>query len=137
VLGYGKTYTLTAAAANAAGMQTKTTSTFSTVAPDNFTMPSFGVLDGGGGSEVTVRFGLLHLAGQSACHRQSYGRMIARVGHLILRITKGGTAFALPTSVALFWNPSTGIALLLPTRFLPPARCRGPLLDSQSGPGAV
>jgi lipoprotein-anchoring transpeptidase ErfK/SrfK len=60
VLGYGKTYTLTAAATNADGKQTKTTSTFSTVTPDNFTMPSFGVLDGGGtfgvGMPITLHF---------------------------------------------------------------------------------
>lgn len=38
-LGYGKSYTLTAKAANAAGAQVTKTSSFSTVAPDNMTMP--------------------------------------------------------------------------------------------------
>lgn len=59
-LGYGKTYTLTASAKNADGKQTKTTSTFSTVTPGNFTMPSFGALENGGtfgvGMPITVHF---------------------------------------------------------------------------------
>lgn len=60
VLGYSKTYTLTAAATNADGKETKTTSTFSTVTPGNFTMPSFGALEGGGtfgvGMPITLHF---------------------------------------------------------------------------------
>jgi lipoprotein-anchoring transpeptidase ErfK/SrfK len=59
-LGYGKTYTLSAAAANADGRQTTASSMFSTVTPDNFTMPSFGALEGGGtfgvGMPVTLHF---------------------------------------------------------------------------------
>ncbi|MEP6599951.1 MAG: Ig-like domain-containing protein [Actinomycetota bacterium] len=39
VLGYGKSYTLTAKAADAHGVQVTKTSTFSTVSPDNVTMP--------------------------------------------------------------------------------------------------
>ncbi len=60
VLGYSRTYTLSAVATNPDGKQTNATSTFSTVTPDNFTMPSFGVLEGGGtfgvGMPVTLHF---------------------------------------------------------------------------------
>lgn len=59
-LGYGKTYTLTAIATNADGKKTTAKSTFTTVTPGNFTMPSFGALDNGGtfgvGMPVTVHF---------------------------------------------------------------------------------
>ncbi len=59
-LGYAKTYTLTAAASNAEGRQTSSTATFSTVVPDNYTMPSFGQLRAGGtfgvGMPITVHF---------------------------------------------------------------------------------
>jgi lipoprotein-anchoring transpeptidase ErfK/SrfK len=47
-LGYDKSYTLTATAANADGKKTTAHSSFRTVTPGNFTMPSFGALEGGG-----------------------------------------------------------------------------------------
>jgi lipoprotein-anchoring transpeptidase ErfK/SrfK len=61
VLGYSRDYTLTATAANADGSrQTTATSTFATVVPDNFTLPSFGMLGNGGtfgvGMPVTLHF---------------------------------------------------------------------------------
>jgi len=59
-LGYSKTYTLTATATNAEGRKTSAKSTFTTVTPANFTMPSFGALDNGGtfgvGMPITLHF---------------------------------------------------------------------------------
>jgi lipoprotein-anchoring transpeptidase ErfK/SrfK len=59
-LGYGKTYTLVATATNEDGKPTTAKSTFTTVTPGNFTMPSFGALESGGtfgvGMPVTVHF---------------------------------------------------------------------------------
>jgi lipoprotein-anchoring transpeptidase ErfK/SrfK len=59
-LGYSKTYTLTAIAANADGKRTTARSSFSTVTPGNFTMPSFGALTSGGtfgvGMPATLHF---------------------------------------------------------------------------------
>jgi lipoprotein-anchoring transpeptidase ErfK/SrfK len=59
-LGYARTYTLTAAASNADGRQTRSTARFSTIIPANYTMPSFGQLRSGGtfgvGMPVTVHF---------------------------------------------------------------------------------
>jgi hypothetical protein len=92
-------------------------------------------LDRLGGGGITVLFRFLHLAGQATCDGQSYGGMIARVGHLILRITKGGTVFALPTSAAPFWNSSTGHGFAVAHMFLaihcfamtPRGACAAPL----------
>lgn len=60
VLGYGKTYTLTAVATNAAGAATRKVTTFTTVTPANYTMPSFGALASGGtfgvGMPITLHF---------------------------------------------------------------------------------
>ncbi|MBI3685904.1 MAG: L,D-transpeptidase [Actinobacteria bacterium] len=59
-LGYSKSYTLTVVATSPAGRATRQVSTFSTVTPDNFTMPSFGALDNGGtfgvGMPITLHF---------------------------------------------------------------------------------
>ncbi|HSV65992.1 MAG TPA: Ig-like domain-containing protein [Mycobacteriales bacterium] len=60
LLGYAKTYTVTAVAKNAQGTSSQTVSRFSTVTPANLTMPSFGALERGGtfgvGMPVTVHF---------------------------------------------------------------------------------
>jgi lipoprotein-anchoring transpeptidase ErfK/SrfK len=59
-LGYSKTYTLSATATNADGKPTTAKSTFTTVTPGNFTMPSFGALENGGtfgvGMPITLHF---------------------------------------------------------------------------------
>lgn len=59
-LGYSKTYTLSATAVNADGKKTDARTTFTTVSPGNFTMPSFGALENGGtfgvGMPITLHF---------------------------------------------------------------------------------
>src|SRR5262249_9665982 len=59
-LGYARTYTLPAVASNAEGRRTTSTSSFSTVPPANYTMPSFDALQDGGtfgvGMPITVHF---------------------------------------------------------------------------------
>jgi lipoprotein-anchoring transpeptidase ErfK/SrfK len=60
VLGYSKTYAVTATAVNSAGQSTKKSSTFSTVTPATFTMPylfpSQGIKTVGIGQPITVHF---------------------------------------------------------------------------------
>jgi lipoprotein-anchoring transpeptidase ErfK/SrfK len=59
VLGYSKTYTVTAVAVNSAGAQTRLTSRFSTVTPVTFTMPYLfpaGLKTVGVGQPITVHF---------------------------------------------------------------------------------
>jgi lipoprotein-anchoring transpeptidase ErfK/SrfK len=56
-LGYDKTYTVTASAVNAEGKETKHTSTFTTVKPNNLTMPYIQTA-AGGGIDPGVTFGI-------------------------------------------------------------------------------
>jgi lipoprotein-anchoring transpeptidase ErfK/SrfK len=75
VLGYGKTYTLTAAAVNAAGRPTTKTSTITTLTPGNMTMPYLNTT-----------------AGQSLQNGATYGVGIVPVVHFDEQVTDRAAA---------------------------------------------